>query len=171
MPRTKGLRQKVILQIIEEKPISTQEELVKELNARGYHTSQATLSKDIRELGLVKVPTADGTFRYTADFRAHIESPSTLLIRRLHESVIEFHSATQLLILRTLPGYAPSVAFELDRTKWEEIVGTIAGDDTVFIAVSSSKDIKSLEKRLKEILTLSEVKPEEEEESKAVGAE
>ena len=156
MARTKSLRQKAILQIIQEQPVSTQEELVEELQKRGFQASQATLSKDIRELGLVKVPTAEGTFRYTAEFRAQIETPSSLLVRRLHESVVEFEPAGQILVLRTLPGYAPSIAYELDRSNWEEIVGTIAGDDTVFIAVPSSREAKTLEKKLQDILAAAE---------------
>ena len=156
MARAKSLRQKAILQIIQEKPVSTQEELVDELRKLGFQASQATLSKDIRELGLVKVPTADGRFRYTDRFRSHIETPAQILTKRLQESVVGYSTASHILVLRTLPGYAPSIAYELDRSNWEEIVGTIAGDDTVFIALASQKDAKSLEKKLNEILSAAE---------------
>lgn len=153
MARAKSLRQKAILQIIQEKPVGTQEELVEELRKRGFQASQATLSKDIRELGLVKVPTADGQFRYTDRFRSHIETPAQILTKRLQECVVGYNTASHILVLKTLPGYAPSIAYELDRTGWEEVVGTIAGDDTVFIAISSQKDVRSVEKKLNEIFS------------------
>ncbi len=152
MPRQKTLRQKEILKIIEEKNIATQEELVEELQKRGFRASQATLSKDIRELGLVKVPTAEGGYRYTAEFRGQIETPRSVLIRRFHESVTEFETAAALVVIHTIPGYAPSIAYEIDRSDWDEVVGTIAGDDTIFVACQSMKDAKELEKRLQKIM-------------------
>jgi len=152
MPRQKTLRQKEILRIIEEKAISTQEELVAELQKRGFRASQATLSKDIRELGLVKVPTADGGYRYTAEFRSQIETPRAVLIRRFHECVTDFELAGAIVVVRTIPGYAPSIAYEIDRSNWEEVTGTIAGDDTIFIACPSQKEARALEKRLQELM-------------------
>ncbi len=152
MAREKLQRQQAILEIIKEKPVSTQEELVEELRKRGFVASQATLSKDIRELGLLKVPTADGRFRYTDEFRTQIETPEKILRKRFRDSVTEIDNAAQIVVLKTLPGYAPSIAYEIDRASWEEVIGTIAGDDTVFIAVGSAKDANTLVKRCKEYI-------------------
>lgn len=122
---TKSFRQGQILALIRNKEIYTQDELARELGHLGIQTTQVTLSRDIRELGLVK--TAEGYRRLTA------EPSGPALADVVGEYVLDIRIAQNLVVLRTSPGNASTVAVALDREPPEEVVGTIAGDDTVLV--------------------------------------
>jgi transcriptional regulator of arginine metabolism len=128
----KSYRQGQILKLIRSTNLHTQEELARELRTIGIPATQVTLSRDIRELGLVKTP--DG---YVLGTEAATNGPDIETVVR--EFVLDVKIAQNLLVLRTPPGHANSVAVELDKANWREIAGTIAGDDTVLVIAPDTK--------------------------------
>lgn len=122
---TKAFRQGQILQAIQRKTIWTQDELAHELAAAGIQATQATLSRDVQELGLAK--TQDGYRQVAAS------APVTLVANAAAEHLRDIRVAQNLLVLKTPPGNANALAVALDQEAWPEIVGTIAGDDTVLV--------------------------------------
>jgi transcriptional regulator of arginine metabolism len=151
--QTKKKRLVKILEIIQEKNIETQEELAGALRAAGYEVTQATVSRDIRELRLQKSRTADGRQKYTALLEdqdsAEMEGR---FIRVMRDGVISLEQAQNILVIKTVPGMAMAVAAALDSMKFREIVGCIAGDDTIMAAVRSTEDAGNLMDRIKEML-------------------
>ncbi len=151
--QTKKKRLVKILEIIQEKNIETQEELAGALRAAGYEVTQATVSRDIRELRLQKSRTADGRQKYTALLEdqdsAEMEGR---FIRVMRDGVISLEQAQNILVIKTVPGMAMAVAAALDSMKFREIVGCIAGDDTIMAAVRSTEDAENLMDRIKEML-------------------
>ena len=137
---TKVFRQGQILQLVERREIHTQDDLVDALAALGISASQVTLSRDIHELGLVK--TAQG-YRQVGPLR---EGPSLATV--VQEFLREVRIAKNLLILKTLSGNANAVAVALDREQWSEVVGTVAGDDTVLIVAADDAVAAALQARL-----------------------
>ena len=130
----KSNRQAVILEIISTKTIETQNQLMQELETRGIHTTQATLSRDIRDMHLTKEVTPNGGYRYVASRREagdHLQR----LQKIFRESVVSYDVAQNLFVLRTLPGLASAACSALDAIEVEGLVGTLAGDDTAFIAM------------------------------------
>ncbi|RSL31992.1 transcriptional regulator ArgR [Salibacterium salarium] len=128
----KGQRHIKIREFISDFDIETQDDLVDRLKRGGYNVTQATVSRDIKELHLVKVPTADGRYKYSlpADQRFN---PLQKLKRALIDSFISIDQTDNLIVMKTLPGNANAVAALIDNLDWEEIVGTICGDDTILI--------------------------------------
>jgi len=126
----KGYRQAQILELVRHKPVHTQEDLAAELRERGIQTTQVTLSRDMKDLRLVKTP--DG-YR-SMDERPHARHVETLL----QEFLRDVRIAQNLLVLRTPPGSANALAVALDQEEWPEIVGTIAGDDTILVVAPDS---------------------------------
>jgi transcriptional regulator of arginine metabolism len=127
----KQLRQRAIRDLVEQRPIRTQQELAAALRERGFRTTQATISRDVAELGLVK--TGRGGTRPTRSRRASARprrSGEDRIRTLLRDMPVEIRDAGTLLILRTLPGSAHPLAAALDRARWPEVVGSIAGDDT-----------------------------------------
>ena len=145
----KQLRQRAIRDLVDQRPIRTQQELAAALRERGFRTTQATVSRDVAELGLVKA-TRDGTQVYALPPRL-IEaevSGEDRLRRLLRDLPAEIREAGLLLIVQTLPGSAHAIAAALDRARWPEVVGSIAGDDTVFIALSDRAALRRVKQRL-----------------------
>ncbi len=146
-------RQQLILEIIESKPITTQEELAQELRNRGIPTTQATISRDIKELQLVKVPTAGDVYRYARP-QQQLESPrSQERLRRLfQDAVVNIDFSENIIVVRTLPGAAQGVASAIDQVGWREIIGTVAGDDTIFVIVKPREIVMQVVERLESLL-------------------
>src|SRR5260370_11502474 len=132
----KSFRQGQILNVIRNKEIYTQDELGRELSRVGIQTTQVTLSRDIRELGLVK--TVEG-YR---QLQSETGGPEFATV--INEYLLDIRVAQNLVVLRTSPGNANSLAIALDREKLEEVVGTIAGDDTVLVIATDNKTAASL---------------------------
>jgi transcriptional regulator of arginine metabolism len=145
----KQLRQRAIRDLVEQRPIRTQQELAAALRERGFRATQATISRDVAELGLGK-GSREGSAAYVlpARLRDADLSGEDRLRRLLSDVPVEFRAADRLLVIRTLPGSAHAVAAALDRTRWPEIVGSIAGDDTVFVATPDRSALKRLRDRL-----------------------
>lgn len=132
-----------ILSIIQEKSIKTQEELADELLSAGYNVTQATVSRDIKDLKLVKKTDESGNIRYAAD-KKNKEVISERLITVLKQSYISSDTAGNFLVIRTLPGMAQAAASAIDAYDFENLAGTIAGDDTIFVAMKTYEDALGL---------------------------
>lgn len=145
----KQVRQQQIRDIIAGRPIRTQQQLAAALRERGFRATQATISRDVAELGLVK-QNREGALVYALPPRlAEPEASEEERLRRLlHDLPIEIREAGLLLVVRTIPGSAHAVAAALDRTRWGEVAGSVAGDDTLFIAFSDRSSLQRIRKRL-----------------------
>lgn len=145
----KQLRQQGIRDILEQRPIRTQHELAAALRERGFRATQATVSRDVAELGLVKLGRG-GVQVYALPPRVeeHEISGEERLAKLMRDLPLEVHEAGLLLVVRTIPGSAHAIAAALDRSRWPEMVGSIAGDDTLFIAFSDRGSLQRVRKRL-----------------------
>lgn len=147
----KSSRQIIILEIIAEKAVETQEELADELRKRGFQVTQATVSRDIKELRLVKALSADGTYRYaTADKNEN--ELSERLMRMFSATVLNMASAYNQIIIKTIPASANIAAETIDSLQWPEILGTIAGDNTILMIVRNVEEVKPVMERLNALM-------------------
>jgi transcriptional regulator of arginine metabolism len=145
----KQVRQRAIRDLVARRTIRTQQELAAALRERGFRTTQATISRDVAELGLVKEG-REGTQAYALPARL-LEAESSgdeRLKALLRDLPIELRESGLLLVIRTLPGSAHPIAAALDRTRWPEVVGSIAGDDTLFVAFSDRAALQRVKHRL-----------------------
>lgn len=147
----KAKRQALIREIVEAQSIQTQEELAEALRAHGLVVTQATVSRDIREMHLLKVLAEDGSYRY-ATMEKSDTGMNERLIRMLSESVVEMNSAGNLIVIHTLPGSAHVAAEAIDSLKWPETIGTIAGDNTILVVVRSNEEVETVMKRFHGII-------------------
>jgi len=147
----KQLRHRAIRDLVALRPIRTQQELAAALRERGFRTTQATISRDVAELGLVKAG-REGTQAYALPRRlVEAETSGEDRLRALlRELPIEIREAGLLLIVRTLPGSAHAIAAALDRARWPEVAGSIAGDDTVFVACPNRAALRRVAARIRE---------------------
>ena len=146
----KGKRQEAILELVKKFEIETQEELAEKLNKSGFSVTQATISRDIRELKLTKIQR--GAKQVYAALTENKYSNSNKYIDILKHSFVSMDMAQNILVIKTASGTAMALATALDSLHWDEIVGTIAGDDTVMCAIRTVDDTKKLMKRLGDIL-------------------
>jgi len=145
----KARRQAVIVDIVQREPIHSQEQLRRRVKAEGFDVTQATLSRDIRELGLVKGG-ADRAYQSTPTAEASPVTAATVLQRALGEYLARVDRVQQLVLLRTGPGQAQLLGVALDRARLPEVVGTIAGDDTILVIAPDTRRARALVKRLEE---------------------
>ena len=143
---TKLARQQLIVELAHEGPLPNQHELVKVLSRRGFLVTQATLSRDINELGLVRTPEG-----YTLPNGDAPTEPAPSVTRIVREFVREVRRAQNLLVIKTSSGSAQPVALAVDAEGWEEVIGTVAGDDTVLIIASDNKTARKLQTRLEDM--------------------
>jgi transcriptional regulator of arginine metabolism len=145
----KQLRQREIRDLLATRPIRTQQELASALRDRGFRATQATISRDVAELGLIKA-SQDGVQSYTVPARVtEAESTGEERLRALlHDLPVDVREAGLMLVLKALPGSAHAIAAALDRTRWSEVVGSIAGDDTVFVAFADRASMQRVRARL-----------------------
>lgn len=144
-------RQNAILEIISEKDIETQNQLMQELAARGVKSTQATLSRDIKDMRLVKELGPSGNYRYVVAAKTETSDLDMRLKKILRESLVSYDVAQNLLVIRTLPGLASAACSAFDSMEIENLVGTLAGDDTAFLAM---RDKESAVKLYHEIETI-----------------
>lgn len=140
---TKLARQQTIVELAHDAPLPNQQELVKVLARRGFQVTQATLSRDLHELRLVK--TSEGYILPNGDSPAE---PLPAVSRVVRDFVREVRRAQNLLVVKTVPGSAQSVAVAVDAEGWDEVVGTVAGDDTILIIAANNRKAKELQGRL-----------------------
>lgn len=149
----KEKRHAKILEIIQREEVGTQEEMCDLLNKAGYHVTQATVSRDIRELKLSKVAVSGGRQKYVllSDVRDTMDAK---YIRVFQEGVVSIDMAQNILVIKTVSGMAMAVAASLDAMNHHEIVGSIAGDDTIMCAVRTVDETVDLMKQLKKLLRI-----------------
>lgn len=145
-------RQSVILDIITHQNIETQRQLQEALLERGVKSTQATLSRDIKDMRLVKELGPNGGYRYTVSGRPDNDDAQQRLQKILRESVISYNTAMNILVIKTLPSLAPAVCSALDGMTIEGLAGTLAGDDTAFCAMESIETCERLYHELESIL-------------------
>lgn len=148
----KTSRQGVILQIIAENDIETQAQLIKALAERGVSSTQATLSRDIKDLQLVKELGENGKYRYVVSGKSKNTDHEARLRKIFRESVTSFCVAQNLIIIKTLPGLASAACSTLDTMHIENLAGTLAGDDTAFIAMKDSESAEHFSKMIKDMM-------------------
>ena len=147
----KSTRQNAILEVIREMNVETQEELADELRRRNFKVTQATVSRDIRELRLLKVLSPNGSYKY-----ATADKPENGLSERFHrifsESVLSMAHAYNQVIVKTLPGSANVAAEMIDSLRWPEILGTLAGDNTILMIVRTNEEVDVVLRRIDDML-------------------
>ena len=135
----KTKRQAQILELIAEKDIETQNQMMEELLTRGVKSTQATLSRDIKELRLLKELSPGGGYRYASAARDEKSDRHIRLRKIFRESVMNFAVAQNIVVIHTLPGLANAAGAALDSMELPELIGTIAGDDTAFLAMKDNE--------------------------------
>lgn len=147
----KAMRHEMILEIIENETIETQEDIAVELKKRNVFVTQATISRDIKELRLVKTMTSKGVYKYATVDKAE-SSIADRFSRIFSESALTIDSAGNLLVIKTISGAANAACEALDAMKWPGIVGTIAGDNTLLVVAKSDSDVEEITKRFKNMV-------------------
>ena len=147
----KAMRHAMILQLIDGMEIDTQEMLADQLLARGVSVTQATISRDIKELRLVKVLTDHGTYKYSTADRVE-KNVSDRMIRLFSESVVSLTEAENLIVIKTLPASAGIACEALDGLNWSEIAGTLAGENSIFVAVKSKEQVPAVMSRFRAMM-------------------
>jgi transcriptional regulator of arginine metabolism len=145
----KRSRHAAILDLLKDHRVASQEALRELLVARGFDVTQATLSRDVRELRLVKVPDAEGGTHYTLPPEAWSQAPP--LQRLLSTLYVGAEGAGNFLVVKTLSGGAQPVAEAIDWEEWPEVLGTLAGDDTILVILRDPERLADLQKRLDEL--------------------
>ena len=149
---SKDQRHRRIQEIIAQDSISTQAELVERLRAEGVLVTQATVSRDINELRLVRLPVGKGRHRYSLAQVSHHDTTQAELQRLFQNFVTDVDRGENIVVVRTADGHATGVAFLLDRMRRDDIVGTIAGEDTIFVVARSVHEGEVLMEELNELM-------------------
>ncbi len=143
-------RQNLIRHVITHSVIETQSDLVRALEAMNCEVTQSTISRDIREMGLTKTLKPDGVYCYTLPRQR--KTVSHHFSRMLSDSVLDVELAMNLVVVKTLSGSANMVAEAVDSSAWQEVVGTLAGDNTIFIATRSLEDAEMLREKIRQMI-------------------
>lgn len=148
----KTRRHMEIINIVNNSRVSTQEELCEALLQKGFDVTQATVSRDIRELNLIKIPSQEG-YRYALP-NATTQTPSLDRMKRLfNDAIISMDVSENLLVVKTLPGSAQPVAAIIDHAGIHEVLGTVAGDDTLIVVIKPKEAAEPLLTRFRELIT------------------
>lgn len=147
----KTMRQVAIIDIIENTDIETQEELADALRQRGIKVTQATVSRDIKELRLLKVLTPMGSYKYATADKAE-NGLTDRFIRMLAESLLSVAASNNLIVVKTLAGSANVAAEALDSLHWPEVLGSIAGDNTILLIIRSEADVPAVMGRIQDMM-------------------
>ena len=147
----KKRRHEKILQIISNNTVDTQEELLRLLRDEGFDVTQATVSRDIKELRLVKTQTGNGKYRYTAP-KDGSRDMSSRFFSLFSENTISVQSACNIVVIKSLTGMAQAVCAAMDSLHWEGIVGTLAGDDTIFVVRQDEECARRFSEELRRMM-------------------
>ncbi|SHE62986.1 transcriptional regulator, ArgR family [Desulforamulus putei DSM 12395] len=148
----KTQRQAKILELVRERTIETQEELAAALRAEGFEVTQATVSRDIKELSLIKIPGENNTSYYASPDEPMMRRGNEDRLRRLvRMSLSDINSSENLIIIKTPPGEAQGMASAIDHAHWPEIIGTVAGDDTILIITKPKEATPQVVQRFLEL--------------------
>lgn len=146
----KYIRQAKILEIISQRDIETQEELTSTLKDLGLKVTQATVSRDIKELHLIKQMSRSGRYKYTA--MGSQESMLTeRLVRLFKESIVSIDHSGNIIVIKTIVAAGQAAASAIDAANFEEVVGTIAGDDTIFVLIRNEDEVEAIKQRFREL--------------------
>lgn len=145
-------RHAAIRELIERYEVGSQEDLRQLLRKRGWDVTQSTLSRDLRELRLARIPASNGSVRYTMLDVAQDDPRSPTIEGLLPQLFVSVDGVSELILLRTLPGGAQAIAEAIDNREWPELLGTIAGDDTILVICRSSEAREKLTKRIRRIV-------------------
>ena len=148
----KSDRQEEIIRIIESGEIETQEELAEQLRMKGYKVTQATVSRDIKELRLIKTAGQKSTYCYAKPGKGE-SAVNERMIRLLSDSMTSIDYAGQMIVLKTLSGSANAAAEAIDNMDWKDVLGTIAGDNTVFLVVRNECDAADITSRILKLVS------------------
>ena len=144
----KNARQNKILELIEEYEISTQEALIQRLSEHGFESTQTTISRDIRQLRLIKGPTGRGPYKYVApEVRKGNDAPGHN--SALTDAVIKIESAQNIIVVKTMAGMANAIAVCIDSLQLRDIIGSVAGDDTILLVLKTTEKALDIESELK----------------------
>lgn len=149
----KSSRHLKIKELISNQDVETQDELVELLKEGGFNVTQATVSRDIKELQLIKIPTANGNYKYSLPQEQHF-NPVNKLRRFMAEGFRSLDYSENFIVMKTLPGNANAIGALIDGLQWDEIMGTICGDDTILIIVREKEITIDIVNRFNEILIL-----------------
>ena len=138
--KAKHVRQGKIRELLARDHIDTHEKMARALATESIEVSQSTLSKDLRELGVVRVPGPDGNFRYVSPELTVTGRDFRILERELADYVLNVDQAGNIVVIKTVSGHAQSVCEAIDRMGWNELMGTLAGDNTIFALARSAED-------------------------------
>lgn len=145
-------RHEKIIELISQYEIETQEELAQKLNDSGYKVTQATVSRDIKELKLFKVPAADGKQKYALFRQEESEGLDGKYVRVFKDGYLSMAMAQNILVIKTVPGMAMAVAAALDKFQFPEIVGCIAGDDVIMCAIHNVDETLLVMEKLRKLI-------------------
>lgn len=148
----KSKRQNKILEIIENNEVETQEELVSHLNEAGYKVTQATISRDIKELHLIKAQSSSGAYKYAVNKKSR-GNDMDIMMRIFRDTVLSIETAMNLVVIKTLSGSANAAAEVVDNLHYNGVIGTLAGDNTIFVATSSEQTAEELVERLSKMIS------------------
>jgi len=148
----KTKRQQEILRIKEKVDVETQDQLLSELRERGVQATQATISRDIKELHLVKEPAGNGTYRYTQAAGKQRQNIAGRLRNIFREGVTSFDIAQNIVVIKTMPGLANAAAAALDGMAIEDFVGSLAGDDTAILIMKTNEAAENFANEIHEML-------------------
>lgn len=144
-------RQEKLLELISRYEIETQEELIQKLQENGFDVTQATVSRDIRELNIAKMTTGKGRYRYVLPRRIE-DASGVKFSAALIESIVSVNNAGNLVVLKTYPGLASAVAGGIDRMRLHQILGCVAGDDTIVVVTADAESAEALCKQVRDLL-------------------
>ncbi len=150
----KHKRHEEIISIVNSFNIETQDDLIDKLRARGYEVTQATVSRDIRELKLTKTATGNNKYKYAVPSNNDAVIYSSKYQYIVQETIISVDYACNMIVFKTLAGMAQAAAAAIDAIGWNELVGTIAGDDTIFVVMRSEEKAKEYTENFKKVLNL-----------------
>jgi len=151
----KSKRHSKILELIMEYPIDTQEELLSKLNQCGFNVTQATVSRDIKELRLIKNLDADGNYRYSTGARKSEDDMALKFDSIFTQSVYSIDFAGNMVVIKCYTGMANAACAALDSIHWKGVVGTLAGDDTIFVVMRNQESSVEFVEKMKKLLNLS----------------
>ena len=146
-------RQMRILEIISKHEVETQDDLIDLLQKEEYYVTQATISRDIRELDLIKITTPGGKYKYTVgSHSAHDNQKKNHVGNAVMSAIRSIDYGQNIIVIKTLPGMSDAVAIEIDRISVNEILGCISGDDTLFVAIRDTESARQICVKMRELL-------------------
>lgn len=148
----KSKRHLKILNLIKKEKIGTQQELVARLHEDNIEVTQATVSRDIKKLGLIKVPDGYGEYKYSLSSKRSKGDVEDWMKKMIQDFVVDMEFSENLIVLKTILGTAGGLAAAIDNSKWEEIMGTVAGDDTILLVVKNKDKTEEVFNKIKELL-------------------